>query len=83
MAICAGARLKIICAGTQKPGEIQAKKHYEGEFMVLNLIIDDEQSEVLTTLADHEDQTAEEYASDMLNNLLATIWRDLQEEFLS
>lgn len=51
--------------------------------MVLNLFIDDEQSEVLTTLAEHEDQTAEEYASDMLNNLLATIWRDLQEEFLS
>ena len=51
--------------------------------MILTLFIDDEQSEVLTTLADHEDQTADEYASDLLNHLLATIWKDIQEEFIN
>ena len=51
--------------------------------MVLNLIIDDEQSEVLTTLADHDDMTAEDKASELLNDLLAQIWADLQEKFLS
>lgn len=83
MTIYAVLPAEKFCAGEQKPGEIQSKKHYEGAFMILNLFIDDEQSEVLTALADHEDQTADEYASDLLNNLLATIWKDLQEEFIN
>lgn len=51
--------------------------------MLLNIYLDDEQSEVLMAFAEHDDMTAEDKASELLNDLLAQIWADLQEEFLS
>ena len=49
--------------------------------MILNLYLDDEQAELLTALADHEEISVDECASELINDLLARIWQQLREQF--
>ena len=51
--------------------------------MIINLYIDDDEAEVLTALADHDNATIEDKANELFNQLIAQIWRDLKEDFYS
>lgn len=54
--------------------------------MILNLYLDNDQAEQLTTvfdLLDDDEITIEDYANELFGDLLAHIWHDLTKEVLS
>ena len=66
-----------------KNSKIQSKKQDKGHGMLLNLYLDDDQSDQLMLMLDllnDPDVTIESYANELFSDLLSRIWCDLTKE---